>query len=316
MAIPRRIRRMAGLHSLVDGIPFTLPVASQRSPALMAAFPINADAAQKLIPGNEIHVLRRGRTGFLLVTVIDYRETNIGKYVEYSVGIACTRGSRPVPLPLAGIFRKTFGTGQYVFDLPVSSLVSVKGGKGIWGMPKHQANLDFIIGDEWVTSRYDLDGKMVMRVEVKKPAKAWLPMSAGAVNWCAFRGMLMKSDIYFRGKLGFSMFKKDDARIVLGDHPRAQALRDLEIGGALFAGYFPETAGTLDDHIEAWFIGYDQAPTVEPEGLESVVDLPQSEDWLAPPGSEEAAAQARERERVNLGSGASVVGEPAAASAE
>ena len=54
----------------------------------------------------------------------------------------------PGPQTGASVFGPVFGkygTGQYVFDLPVCSEISVKGGKGIWGMPKHQANLDFII---------------------------------------------------------------------------------------------------------------------------------------------------------------------------
>lgn len=315
MAVPRRIRRLAGRHALVDGIPFQLPVASHRSPALMAVFPVDADAAQRLIPGNEIHALRWGRTGFLVITVIDYRETNIGKYVEYSIGIACTRGRRPVPLPLAGLFMGRFGTGQWVHDLPVSSLVSVKGGKGIWGMPKHQANLDFRIGADAVSSRYDLEGQMVMEVEVKRPAKAWLPLSAGAANWCGFRGMLMKSSIHFRGKLGFSLLKRDAARITLGDHPRAAALRSLNIGAPLFSGFFPETAGVLDDHIECWFLSEERPVAAEPEGMESVIDLPLSEAWLPPPGSEEAAAQARERaRRVQVGAATAVVGAPASTS--
>lgn len=310
MAVPRRIRRLAGRHSLVDGIPFQLPVASERSPALMAAFPIDADAAQALIPGGEIQVLRWGSRGFLLVTVIDYRHTNIGRYVEYSVGIACTRGRRRVPLPLAMLLAKRCGTGQYVHDLPVSSLISVKGGRGIWGMPKHQANLDFVIGDEWVSSRYDLDGKMVMQVEVRRPRKAWLPLRAGAVNWCSFRGMLMKSSIYFQGKLGFSLLKRDAARITLGDHPRADALRALDIGPPLFAGFFPETHGVLDDHVECWFESFAAPPQRPFEGMESVIDLPLSEAWLPPPGSEAAAAQARERDRVQLGP-VEIVSDPA-----
>ena len=300
MAIPRRIKRLAGRHALVDGIPFQLPVASKASPALMAAFPIDAEKAQALIPGNEIQVLRWGRRAFLLVTVIDYRHTNIGKYVEYSVGIACTHGRRRVPLPLAMLLAKTFGTGQYVYDLPVSSLVSVKGGKGIWGMPKHQANLDFVVGDEWVSSRYDLDGKMVMKVEVKRK-KAWLPLKAGAVNWCSFRGLLMKSSIYFAGKLGFSLLKKDDARITLGDHPRAGALRALDIGAPLFSGFFPETHGVLDDHFECWFESFETPPAAAPEGMESVLWLPRSEDWLPPPGAPEADRQQHEQERIFVG---------------
>jgi hypothetical protein len=288
MGTPRRLGRQAGRHALVDGIPFQLPVASQRSPALMAAFPINAAKAQALIPGNEVHVLRWGRRGFLVVTVIDYRVTNIGKYIEYSVGIACTHGRKRVPMPLALLFRKTCGTGQYVHDLPVSSLISVKGGKGIWGMPKHQGNLDFIIGDDMVSSRYDLGGRMVMKVEIRRPKRAWLPMSAGGVNYCSFRGMLMKSFIYFKGKLGFT-FARDSARIILGDHPRAAALRELEIGAPLFAGYFPESAGILDDHFECWFESFASPPRTPSEGMDSVIDLPLSEEWLPPPGSEEPA---------------------------
>jgi hypothetical protein len=306
MAVPRRIRWLAGRHALVDGIPFQLPVASRQSPALMAVFPVDAERAQRMIPGNEIHVLRfRGRA-LLMVTVIDYRHTNIGKYVEYSIALACTRGRRPVPLALAGLFMRRCGTGQYVVDLPVSSLISVKGGKGIWGMPKHQANLDFVITPETVSSRYDLDGKMVMRVEVKNPGRARIPVSAGAVNWCSFRGMLCKSSIFFRGKIGFKLFGRDSARIEFGDHPRAQALRELDPGPPIFAGFFPETSGVLDDHFECWFESFAEPPAHRPPGMETVIDLPLSEAWLPPPGSPEAAV-------VQVGAATEVVGAEAAA---
>jgi acetoacetate decarboxylase len=291
MGISRRLKRQSGRHALVDGIPFQLPVASQHSPALMAAFPIDADRAQALIPGNEVHVLRWGKRAFLVVTVIDYRQTNIGKYIEYSIGIACTQGRRRAPLPIALLFRKTFGTGQYVHDLPVSTLISVKGGKGIWGMPKHQGSLDFKIRDEMVSSRYDLEGRMVMEIQVKRPRRAWLPLSAGGVNYCSFRGMLMKSYIYFRGRIGFSL-ARDGATITLGDHPRAEALRQLAIGPSLFAGFFPETAGVLDDHFECWFESFSTPPRTSAEGMESVIDLPLSEEWLPPPGSQPEPAGA------------------------
>ena len=54
-------------------------------------------------PEDYIHrVGRTGRAGragkaILLVAVIDYRDTNIGTYIEYSIGIGCTRGRRPAP---------------------------------------------------------------------------------------------------------------------------------------------------------------------------------------------------------------------------
>jgi hypothetical protein len=39
----------------------------------------------------------------------------------------------------------------------------------------------------------------------------------------------------------------------------------------------------LDDHFEAWFLDYDKVPDRAPEGMESVVGLSRSEEWLAPP---------------------------------
>ena len=49
--IPRRVKRQSGRHALVDGIPFVLPVNSDRTSALMAAFEIDAAKAPRCCPG-------------------------------------------------------------------------------------------------------------------------------------------------------------------------------------------------------------------------------------------------------------------------
>ena len=103
MGVPARIDDETGRYSLVDGIPFELPVASHHSPALMAVFTIDAQAAAGLLPGQELHPLRLpGGRGVLVITVIDYTSTNIGKYIEFSIAIGVTHGRRPAPplLPL------------------------------------------------------------------------------------------------------------------------------------------------------------------------------------------------------------------------
>src|SRR6185436_15909036 len=160
-----------------------------------------------------------GNKGLLVITVINYVDTVIGKYIEYSIAIACTHGKKPAPALIPGAFWQHYGTGQYVYDLPVSSEISVKGGKGIWGMPKHKANCDFIIGEKTVSSQYDKDGMFAMKIEIEKPKSNWLPLSIGAVNYCEFRGMMMRSRIFFQSKCGFSLFKKGSATITLGNHP-------------------------------------------------------------------------------------------------
>src|SRR5919204_6580070 len=118
-----------------------------------------------MLPGTEVHPFRMFGHGLLVVTVVDYRDTSIGTYIEFSIAIACTHGRRAAPPLLPVLFQKTYGLGQYVVDLPVSTEISVKGGKGIWGMPKHQANLDFKVSDGTVSSQYDDDGRLGVWVE-------------------------------------------------------------------------------------------------------------------------------------------------------
>jgi hypothetical protein len=284
MSIPKRVLNAEGRHSLVDGIPFKLPITCEKSPVLMAAFPVNAEKAQALLPGNEIFPLRIWNRGVLMITVVDYRVTTIGKYIEYSIAIACTHGSKPAPRLLPALFMKLYDTGQYVYDLPVSTEVSVKGGKGIWGMPKHQASLDFIIKDDSVSAQYDCDGQFAMKIEIARPRKTWLPINLGAVNFCEFRGMLFKSYIYFRGETGLELFRKAKATLTIGDHPRVRALKTLEIDPQpIFTAFIGEAHGVLDDHCESWFVSYPQPPMVQPEGLESVVNLGLGQEWPPPP---------------------------------
>ena len=289
MTIPARVKRSAGRHALVDGIPFKLPVDSRDTPALLAAFPIDADRAAEMLPGNELHPIRLpGGRGLLVITVVDYKVTDIGSYIEYSIAIGCMRASRPLPLAVALARGRV---GQFVVDLPVSSEVSVKGGKGIWGMPKHQAYLEFEIGPRTVASRYYLDDGLAVNIEIKRPRFTGIPLAAAASNYCAFRGMLMKSDVYFRARGGLNVPFTDSATLTISDHPRVAPLRDLDIGSKpVFSVFMADSRGTLDDHFESWFLSYEEPPTRAPEGLESVIDLGTSQEWLDPP--------VRSRERV------------------
>jgi hypothetical protein len=285
MGVPKRQERLRGRHAYVDGIRFVMPVESRNSSAMIAAFSIDWDKARALIPPGDVHPFRLWNRGVLVVTVINYRETDIGAYIEYSLAIACTRGANPAPRLLPGVLISYFGTGQYVFDLPVSSEVSVKGGKGIWGMPKHKANLDFVTGKKWASSQYDLDGRMVSRFDVLLPKSYWLPLNMGAANYCVFRGMMMKSLIYCRGKVGFYLMRPGSARLVLGDHKRAEMIRGLDVDpNPIFAGYIPEVLGVLDDYFEGWFVTTEQEPSAPiGEGLETTYPLGISQDWLTPP---------------------------------
>lgn len=282
---PNRIKRYQGRHALVDGIPYIMPVSARNSPALMAGFTCDWEKANALLPGNEIHALRlpNGKAT-LLITVINYIDTSIGKYIEYSIAIGCTHGSKPAPRIMNAMMLKTYGTGQYILDLPVSSEVSVKGGKGIWGMPKHKANLDFKVTDTKVTSQYEKDGQFAFRIEIDRPKSASLKLKIGATNYCRFRNMLMASYIYFDTKAGVNLFGKAKGKLFIGDHPNVSFLRDIDINpDPYFTVFMPKANGILDDHFDCWFMTYDEPQKVMPEGLESIYNLGLSEDWLPDP---------------------------------
>ena len=193
--------------------------------------------------------------------------------------------------PLATLLReRTTAVGQYVWDLPVSTLVSVKGGKGIWGMPKHQANLDFRVDDAEMSSQYDLDGELCMRITVRRPGGLKVPLrNFGAANYCQFRGMLMKSTIFFSDDVEVAAGSRAHAELILGPHKRMDPLRELDLAPSpLFVACLPHSHGILDDHYEGWFLTATDAPDPDrpPEGLESVVGLPNDQSRLPAPVAE------------------------------
>lgn len=277
----RKRRWLDGRFANVDGIPFQLPVGTAGSPALMAAFDVDPDAAQGLLPGEELHAYRLKSRGLLVILVVDYLDTVIGRYVEFCIGVLCTRGRRPVRGAAPIVLPPVFGTGAYVYDLAVSTEISVKGGLGIWGMPKRQANLDFLVTDEFVSSQYDLDGRLVMRIDVPRPRHTVLPVRLRSVSYGSFRGMLTKSEVSVSGSGGVG---SGTARLLFGDHPRADPLKALDVNPSpLFTAYFPRMTGVLDDHVETWFLSEATPPPSPATGLRDVVDLGLSQEWLAPP---------------------------------
>jgi hypothetical protein len=284
--MPSRLAREDNKYALVDGIPFRLPVRAQRLQALMAAFPVDRDAAQALLPDADVRAARLWRKALLVVTVVNYQETVIGKYIEYSIALSCAhRDSDPPPF-LPFLFRGHYQFGQYVYDLPVSTEISVKGGKGIWGMPKHQASLDFHVGDGVVSSQYDLDGQFGAYVEIATPRRLRLPLAVGASNYCQFRGMLMKSTIYFKGTASIGIGRSAAGRFEVGDIARLAPLKAIDFGSKpMFTVFFPAAHGVLDDHAESWFLEFDRPPGHAPEGMESVVNLGLGETWPPPPSA-------------------------------
>jgi hypothetical protein len=186
--------------------------------------------------------------------------------------------------------------GQFVIDLPVSTEISVKGGKGIWGMPKHRASLSFDVDEKQkrISAQYDLDGQLAAYVEIAHPGRAWMPVNARGTNYCGFRGSLMASYVAFQAKLAVGVFGGATGRFVVGDHPRLAALKKLEHEAKPFVTlWMPTGHGVLDDHYESWFLTSPKPIETRPEGMESVVGLGLDQTWPEPPKAPVPPAEPR-----------------------
>jgi hypothetical protein len=99
-----------------------------------------------------------------------------------------------------------------------------------------------------------------------------------------FRGMLTKSYVHMKGKMGFTVGGGGATKLLVGDHPRMDPIRRLDIDPQpLFTGFAPRINGVLDDHIETWFLTSDEPPGLAAEGIRDIVDLGLDQEWLAPP---------------------------------
>ena len=107
-------------------------------------------------------------------------------------------------------------------------------------MPKHQANLDFVVssGSSRASTTSTASSRCGSRsIGPGSPASRSPPP---AVNYCAFRGLLMKSSVYFRGRAGINLPFARSARLLIGDHPRVAALKRLKIGARpILSAWFP-----------------------------------------------------------------------------
>ena len=218
-----------------------------------------------------------------MFSVINYGKTDLGSYVELSISIAVTHGRKPAPRLTPLLFRRRYGFGQFVVDLPVTTEYALKAGKEIFGLPKHLASLDFLVDDERVSSQYDMDGQLALRIDIARPTRRIFPLGLSTVSYSEFRGMLNRTFVFLTGKPAVSLMGAE-ATLLIGDHPRVAFLKELEISEKpVFAAFYPNISGIIDDHHESWFLRFSEPPTIAPEGLESVVNLGHSEVPMPPP---------------------------------
>lgn len=211
----------------------------------MGVFMCNYDQALKVLPHPSMRPVRMpGGRAVIIFSCYEYRTVmNMQPYNEIAMTIPLLiNPSISVPvLPLISKAFKNFG--YHVFSMPVTSEENRIRGQKLWGIPKVTERIDVEQQAGFSTTvAYDPKGKEYFRLRVPMSGKPESFDETGNL-YSVREGELVKAQTNFKGDfkvnkhmgLLFNKGKKsNDPLLTLGDSPRSEVLKGLEIEESVF----------------------------------------------------------------------------------
>jgi hypothetical protein len=204
----------------------TLPCVVREAASGAATYLVRADAARRLLPGDDLDVVEPlpGRA-LLSLACIDYRDNDLGDYDEISLALFVRPRGEPSGVPLLGpAFR--FLRGQlptFILRLPVNQSFTCEAGCGIWGFPKVVNQIEIAHGERAVCT-WHADGQRVFTFSVPRGGRARMP-DQQLVTYTYLDGALHRTR-FVSGAEGVG-FHLGGAVLDLGPHPIARELQGL-----------------------------------------------------------------------------------------
>jgi len=193
-----------------------------------AVFPASKAAVASLLP-NGLKPIRatpsRAAVTFLCVEYdrIGY-DTGIDPYNEFGVLLPATAEDERT-VPYASVF--THGVSGYVQYLPVTTEPARALGVDIWGYPKEVAEITHRDEGPVRYTSIRADGERLIDIAIDRPRQ--LPWRQSGVSYTEKKGTVLRERLELDGRLGVWPYS-GRVDYVLGEHPRAQALSELNIG--------------------------------------------------------------------------------------
>lgn len=230
----------------IAGRTVAMPCVVRDASAGTAVFEVDRDAARRMVPEPFEPVETAPGRCQLVLAVVDYRDNDLGDYDE--VSITCfvrPRGARR-GLPWLGalhdLVRGRLGT--YIWKLPVNQAFTCEAGRTIWGFPKTVEAIDFHYEADRVRCRLAMDGQHVLTLSLPRGGARTLP-DAETVTYSLIEGVAHRTR-FTQGGRGVG-FRLGGARLELGPHPVADALRSLGLPGpALMTMWTEHMHGRFD----------------------------------------------------------------------
>lgn len=214
----------------IQGRTVTMPVQVRDASTGVATWLLPARAVQRLVPDAfEVATVLPGRTPFG-IAVIDYRDNDLGDYHEVSITCFVRPRGAPRGLPWVGALRELVGgrLGTFIWKLPVDQSFTCEAGRTIWGFPKSVEEIDFRYESDRVRCRLVMDGEHALTLSLPRGGTRTLP-DTETVTYTEIEGVAHRTR-FTQGGSGTGI-RLGGARLELGPHPVADALRSLGLPG-------------------------------------------------------------------------------------
>ncbi len=219
----------------IQGRTVTLPVVVRDSSAGVAFFDVDATAAQRFLPGDAFEVVETAPgTAQLLIALIDYRDNDLGDYLEVGLTLFVR--------PRGG----TEGTeGTFIVHLPVDQAFTNEAGRTIWGFPKSVEEITADHAERSSTWTLTMDGQLVLRITVPRGGDDEMPDID--IQTYSYKDGVPHTTPFSQGGSGSGMaLGPDGVSIELGDHPIAKELVALGLPK-------PAAMSSWTEHMHATF---------------------------------------------------------------
>jgi len=206
-----------------------MPVFYRDARAFTLVLPANLLALRRIMPDRRLVPAQMlPGVGAIHLTAFEYYDTDIEPYNEFAVGVLLN-SQQFLQIPgynmLRQLLQNSFCT--YIYHLPVTTEIALRGGIDLYNYPKFMASIDFEDTEEWVTCELAADDDLICRLRGRK-----IDANRSAVQkyFCSLYQFQQPQGAEFKvnaRKLAMAMGPGNAELVVGPSHPVGRELKSL-----------------------------------------------------------------------------------------
>ncbi len=218
----------------IAGRTVTMPCLVRDASAGTALFDVDAGAARALVPSEFDLVESAPGRCQVVIAVIDYRDNDLGDYLEVGITFFVTPAGSPPDQ-----------AGTFITRLPVDQEFTCEAGRTIWGFPKTVEDIELDYADASVTCTLRMDGAFVLRLTLPRGGTDEMPPMPMS-TYSMIDGVAHRT-AFTQGGTGSQVLVGDEGvSLEVGDHPVAKELAALGLPA-------PAQMATWTEHMQGSF---------------------------------------------------------------